>query len=114
MVIDVTNFHPKTNYRGSPRHLAPIERYRVPVSIECNTGDHRRSADVRTPVAAGSLAPQKDLYDYAVTRKSGLEKICERGAIRGSSRTARSLRDVSRIGRFARDGGLPEFHRLAG
>ena len=78
LVIDVTNFHPKTNYRGSRDTLHLIERY-------TRTGvDHIRyevtiddpSTFERPWTAVLDLAPQKDIYEYACHEGNrGLENI---------------------------------------
>jgi len=78
LVIDVTNFHPKTNYRGSRDTLHLIERY-------TRTGEDRLRYEVtiddpltfeRPWTAVLDLAPQKDIYEYACHEGNrGLENI---------------------------------------
>jgi hypothetical protein len=78
LVIDVTNFHPKTNYRGSRDTLHLIERY-------TRTGVDRLRYEVtiddpstfeRPWTAVLDLAPQKDIYEYACHEGNrGLENI---------------------------------------
>ena len=51
LVIEVTNFHPKTNYRGSGETLRLIERYtRTGAGRAALRGDDRRPAHVRAAV----------------------------------------------------------------
>ena len=78
LVIDVTNFHPNTNYRGSRDTLHLIERYtrtsadrlRYEVTI-----DDPRTFE-RPWTAVLDLAAQKDLYEYACHEGNrGLENI---------------------------------------
>jgi hypothetical protein len=78
LVIDVTNFHPKTNYRGSRDTLHLIERYtRTGVDrmrYEVTVDD--RSTFERPWTAVLDLAPQKDMYEYACHEGNrGLENI---------------------------------------
>ena len=78
LVIDVTNFHPRTNYRGSRATLHLIERY-------TRTGVDRMRYEVtiddpttfeRPWTAVLDLAPQKDMYEYACHEGNrGLENI---------------------------------------
>jgi hypothetical protein len=78
LVIDVTNFHPRTNYRGSRDTLRLIERY-------TRTGVDRMRYEVtiddpstfeRPWTAVLDLAPQKDMYEYACHEGNrGLENI---------------------------------------
>ena len=78
LVVDVTNFHPKTNYRGSRDTLHLIERY-------TRTGVDRLRYEVtiddphtfeRPWTAVLDLAAQKDLYEYACHEGNrGLENI---------------------------------------
>jgi hypothetical protein len=78
LVIDVTNFHPKANYRGSRDTLHLIERYtrtavdrlRYEVTID-DPGTFERPW-----TAVLDLAPQKDMYEYACHEGNrGLENI---------------------------------------
>jgi len=78
LVIDVTNFHPKTNYRGSRGTLHLIERYtrtgqdsmRYEVTID-DPGTFERPW-----TAVLDLAPQNDMYEYACHEGNrGLENI---------------------------------------
>ena len=78
LVIDVTNFHPQTNYRGSRETLHLIERYtrtavdrlRYKVTID-DPGTFERPW-----TAVLDLAPQKDMYEYACHEGNrGLENI---------------------------------------
>jgi hypothetical protein len=78
LVVDVTNFHPNTNYRGSRETLHLIERYtrtaadalRYEVTIDDpHTFERPWSAVL-------DLAPQKDMYEYACHEGNrGLENI---------------------------------------
>jgi hypothetical protein len=78
LVIDVTNFHPKSNYRGSRDTLHLIERYtrtgvdsmRYEVTID-DPGTFERPW-----TAVLDLAPQNDMYEYACHEGNrGLENI---------------------------------------
>jgi hypothetical protein len=78
LVIDVTNFHPKTNYRGSRDTLHLIERYtrtaadRVRYDV---TIDDPRTFE-RPWTAVLDLAPQTDIYEYDCHEGNrGLENI---------------------------------------
>jgi hypothetical protein len=67
LVIDVTNFHPATNYRGSSDTLHLIERYtRVAADLvryEVTIDDPRTY--VRPWTAVLDLAPQVAIFEYA-------------------------------------------------
>jgi hypothetical protein len=92
LVIDVTNFHPKTNYRGSSHTLHLIERY-------TRTADDQMRYEVtiddphtyeRPWTAVLDLEPQEGIYEYACHEGNrGLENILraarieERGGIGG-------------------------------
>ncbi len=78
LVIDVTNFHPGTNYRGSRDTLHLIERYtRTAVDrlrYEVTIDDP--STFERPWTAVLDLAPQGDMYEYACHEGNrGLENI---------------------------------------
>jgi hypothetical protein len=78
LVIDVTNFHPNTNYRGSRDTLHLIERYtRTAVDrlrYEVTIDDP--STFERPWTAVLDLAPQGDMYEYACHEGNrGLENI---------------------------------------
>ena len=78
LVIDVTNFHPKTNYRGSRETLHLIERYTRTaidrVRYEVTIDDP--STFERPWTAVLDLAPQKAIYEYACHEGNrGLENI---------------------------------------
>ena len=67
LVIDVTNFHPKTNYRGARETLHLVERYTRTAQGEMRyevTIDDPRTFE-RPWTAVLDLAPQKDMYEYA-------------------------------------------------
>jgi hypothetical protein len=78
LVIDVTNFHPKTNYRGSSDTLHLIERY-------TRTAHDRMRYEVtiddphtyeRPWTAVLDLEPQEAIYEYACHEGNrGLENI---------------------------------------
>jgi hypothetical protein len=78
LVIDVTNFHPKANYRGSRDTLHLIERYtRTAVDrlrYEVTVDDP--STFERPWTAVLDLAPQGNMYEYACHEGNrGLENI---------------------------------------
>ena len=78
LVIDVTNFHLKTNYRGSRDTLHLIERYtRTAVDAmryEVTIDDPQTFERPWTAVL--DLAPQKEMYEYACHEGNrGLENI---------------------------------------
>ena len=78
LVIDVTNFHPKTNYRGSSDTLHLIERYtrtsRDHVRYEVTIDDPHTYERPWTAVL--DLEPQESIYEYAChERNRGLENI---------------------------------------
>jgi hypothetical protein len=78
LVIDVTNFHPNANYRGSRDTLHLIERYtRTAVDrlrYEVTIDDP--STFERPWTAVLDLAPQADMYEYACHEGNrGLENI---------------------------------------
>jgi hypothetical protein len=93
LVIDVTNFHPNTNYRGSRDTLHLVERY-------TRTGVERLRYEVtiddpstfeRPWTAVLDLDPQKDIYEYACHEGNrGLENIL------GAARFEESRRPLSR------------------
>jgi len=78
LVIDVTNFHPKTNYRGSGSTLHLIERYSRRAADQLRyevTIDDPHTFE-RPWTAVLDLAPQKDMYEYACHEGNrGLENI---------------------------------------
>lgn len=78
LVIDVTNFHPDTEYRGSRETLHLIERYtRVAAGAmryEVTIDDPRTYEQPWTAVL--DLAPQQPIYEYACHEGNrGLENI---------------------------------------
>jgi len=78
LVIDVTNFHPNTNYRGSRETLHLIERY---MRTAANALRYEVTIDdphtfERPWTAVLDLAPQKEMYEYACHEGNrGLENI---------------------------------------
>ena len=78
LVIDVTNFHPNTNYRGSRDTLHLIERYTRTAGDELRyevTIDDPHTFE-RPWTAVLDLAPQKEMYEYACHEGNrGLENI---------------------------------------
>jgi hypothetical protein len=78
LVIDVTNFHPKTNYRGSRDTLHLIERYTRTAADALRyevTIDDPHTFE-RPWTAVLDLAPQEDIYEYACHEGNrGLENI---------------------------------------
>jgi hypothetical protein len=78
LVIDVTNFHPGTSYRGSRDTLHLIERY---TRTAADTVRYEVTVDdphtfERPWTAVLDLAPQKDMYEYACHEGNrGLENI---------------------------------------
>ena len=78
LVIDVTNFHPNTNYRGSRDTLHLIERYTRTAADRLQyevTIDDPHTYE-RPWTAVLDLAPQNDLYEYACHEGNrGLENI---------------------------------------
>lgn len=78
LVIDVTNFHPATNYRGSRETLHLIERYTRTaadrVRYEVTIDDPSTFEQPWTAVL--DLAPQNAMYEYACHEGNrGLENI---------------------------------------
>ncbi|HZI80486.1 MAG TPA: hypothetical protein VFD69_13285 [Vicinamibacterales bacterium] len=78
LVIDVTNFHPNTSYRGARETLHLIERYTRTgpdaMRYEVTVDDPRTFERPWTAVL--DLAPQKDMYEYACHEGNrGLENI---------------------------------------
>jgi hypothetical protein len=78
LVVDVTNFHPKTNYRGSSDTLHLIERYtrtaQNELRYEVTIDDPRTYARPWTAVL--DMAPQGDMFEYACHEGNrGLENI---------------------------------------
>ncbi len=67
LVIDVTNFHPATNYRGSGETLQLIERYtRVgPDAIRYEVTINDPKTFERPWTAVLDLAPQEPMFEYA-------------------------------------------------
>lgn len=78
LVIDVTNFHPNTNYRGSRDTLHLIERYTRTAADQLRyevTIDDPHTFE-RPWTAVLDLAPQNDMYEYACHEGNrGLENI---------------------------------------
>ena len=78
LVIDVTNFQPTTNYRGSRDTLHLVERYTRTAADALRyevTIDDPHTFD-RQWTAVLDLAPQKDMYEYACHEGNrGLENI---------------------------------------
>ncbi|HWN83979.1 MAG TPA: hypothetical protein VNN99_02460 [Vicinamibacterales bacterium] len=78
LVIDVTNFHPASNYRGSRETLHLIERY-----TRTGAGALRYAVTIDDPrtferpwTAVLDLEPQGDMYEYACHEGNrGLENI---------------------------------------
>lgn len=78
LVVDVTNFHPATNYRGSRDTLHLIERYtRVAVDqVRYDVTIDDPQTFERPWTAVLDLAAQKDMYEYACHEGNrGLEHI---------------------------------------
>lgn len=78
LVIDVTNFHPDTNYRGSRDTLHLVERYTRAAAdrmrYEVTIDDPRTFEQPWTAVL--DLQPQGDIYEYACHEGNrGLENI---------------------------------------
>jgi len=67
LVVDVTNFHPKSEYRGSGETLHLIERYTrtgpAAMRYEVTVDDPRTFERPWTAVL--DLQPQEDMYEYA-------------------------------------------------
>ena len=78
LVIDVTNFHPSANYRGSRDTLHLIERYTRTAADQMRyevTIDDPHTFE-RPWTAVLDLAPQKEMYEYACHEGNrGLENI---------------------------------------
>ena len=95
LVIDVTNFHPKTNYRGSSDTLHLVERYTRTAEDQLRyevTIDDPQTYE-RPWTAVLDLQPQGSIYEYACHEGNrGLENILR--AARIEERAAES-----RIGR---------------
>jgi len=78
LVIDVTNFHPQTSYRGSRDTLHLVERYTRTaadaVRYEVTIDDPHTFERPWTAIL--DLSPQKDMYEYACHEGNrGLENI---------------------------------------
>jgi hypothetical protein len=94
LVIDVTNFHPNTNYRGSADTLHLIESYTRTAQDEM-----RYEVTIDDPytfeqpwTAVLDLEPQGDIYEYACHEGNrGLENILR--AARLEEEAAESTRD---------------------
>ena len=67
LVIDVTNFHPATNYRGAAETLHLIERYTrvAPDLLRYEVTVDDPSTFERPWTAVLDLAPQKAMFEYA-------------------------------------------------
>jgi hypothetical protein len=67
LVIDVSNFHPNTSYRGSSDTLHLIERYTrvAPDLLRYEVTIDDPHTYVRPWTAVLDLAPQKDIFEYA-------------------------------------------------
>ena len=67
LVIDVTNFHPNTNYRGAGETLHLIERYTRtgPRALRYEVTIDDPQTFERPWTAVLDLEPQKDIYEYA-------------------------------------------------
>ena len=78
LVIEVTNFHPNTSYRGSRDTLRLVERYTRTAADALRyevTIDDPHTFE-RPWTAVLDLAPQKDIYEYACHEGNrGLENI---------------------------------------
>ena len=78
LVIEVTNFHPNTSYRGSRDTLHLVERYTRTAADALRyevTIDDPHTFE-RPWTAVLDLAPQKDIYEYACHEGNrGLENI---------------------------------------
>ena len=78
LVIDVTNFHPKADYRGSHETLHLIERYTRTGADQLQykvTIDDPHTFE-RPWTAVLDLAPQKEMFEYACHEGNrGLENI---------------------------------------
>jgi hypothetical protein len=78
LVVDVTNFRPETNYRGSRETLHLVERYTRTAADQMRyevTIDDRRTYE-RPWTAVLDLAPQKEMFEYACHEGNrGLENI---------------------------------------
>ena len=78
LVIDVTNFHPRTNYRGSAETLHLVERYTRTAHDQLRyevTIDDPHTYE-RPWTAVLDLEPQESIYEYACHEGNrGLENI---------------------------------------
>jgi hypothetical protein len=78
LVIDVTNFHPNTNYRGSGATLHLIERYTrtAPGALRYEVTIDDPHTFARAWTAVLDLEPQGSMYEYACHEGNrGLENI---------------------------------------
>jgi hypothetical protein len=78
LVIDVTNFHPNTNYRGSGDTLRLIERYTrtAPEQLRYEVTIDDPHTWERPWTAVLDLEPQESIYEYACHEGNrGLENI---------------------------------------
>jgi hypothetical protein len=78
LVIDVTNFHPKTNYRGAQETLHLVERYTrtAPDAMRYEVTIDDPQTFERPWTAVLDLAPQGDLFEYSCHEGNrGLENI---------------------------------------
>ena len=92
LVVDVTNFHPKSTYRGSHETLHLIERYtrtaRDEMRYEVTVDDPHTYTRPWTAVL--DLAPQRPLYEYACHEGNrGLEGILRAARVEEQAAAAR-------------------------
>ena len=91
LVIDVTNFHPATNYRGARDTLHIVERYTRTAADQMRyevTIDDPHTFE-RPWTAVLDLAPQGDIYEYACHEGNrGLENILRAARLEDETRAA--------------------------
>jgi hypothetical protein len=89
LVIDVTNFHPNTNYRGAGATLHLIERYTrtAPEQLRYEVTIDDPHTYERPWTAVLDLEPQEDIYEYACHEGNrGLENILRAARIEEGAR----------------------------
>ncbi len=66
LVVDTTNFHPATNYRGSGGTLHLVERFtRTPAGLQYDVTIDDPHTFVRPWTARLNLTPQNEMFEYA-------------------------------------------------
>ena len=96
LVIDVTNFHPNTNYRGIGRHAAPHRALHANGEGRASVrGDDRRPAHVRTSVDSRARSGAAGAH-VRIRVPRGQPRARERPVLRRVRKNAQSARSASR------------------